>query len=49
MCDVTPLEYGFTMFHVVNVYTKAAQYEILPAESRYRLQKVGGMILGMVK
>lgn len=41
-------EYGFTMFSVVNTYTKAAQYELLSAESRYRLQKVGGMILGMV-
>jgi hypothetical protein len=44
-----PLEYGFTMFHVVNVYTKAAQFEGLSAESSFRLQKVGGMILGMVK
>lgn len=44
-----PLEYGFTMFHVVNAYTKAAQYEILSAESRYKLQKIGGTILGMVK
>ena len=41
-------EYGFTMFSVVNTYTKAAQYELLPAESRFRLQKVGGMVLGMV-
>lgn len=44
-----PLEYGFTMFHVVNAYTKAAQYEMLSAENRYKLQKVGGTILGMVK
>ena len=44
-----PLEYGFTMFHVVNVYTKAAQFETLSAESSFRLQKVGGMILGMVR
>lgn len=44
-----PLEYGFTMFHVLNVYTKAAHYEELTAESRFRLQKVGGMILGMVR
>ena len=44
-----PLEYGETMFHVVNVYTKAAQFKDLPAESGYRLQKVGGTILGMVK
>lgn len=43
-----PLEYGFTMFHVVNTYTKAAQFQELAAESSHRLQKVGGMILGMV-
>ena len=41
-------EYGFTMFSVVNTYTRAAQYELLTAESRFRLQKVGGMVLGMV-
>jgi hypothetical protein len=41
-----PLELGNTMFHVVNVYTKAAQYTELAAENGYRLQKVGGMILG---
>lgn len=41
-------EYGFTMFSVVNVYTKAAQFESLSAENRFKLQKVGGMILGMV-
>jgi len=44
-----PLEFGKTMFHVVNVYTKAAQYKDLPAESGYKLQKVGGAILGMVR
>jgi hypothetical protein len=44
-----PLEYGFTMFHVINTYTKAAQYRELPAESSFRLEKVGGTILGMVK
>ena len=44
-----PLEYGQTMFNVINVYTKAAQYQELPAESSFRLQKVGGMIMSMVK
>lgn len=44
-----PIEYGQTMFHVVNVYTKAAQYKALSAENSFRLEKVGGMILGMVK
>jgi len=42
-------EPGNTMFHVVNAYTRAAQFEGLPAEASYRLQKVGGMVLGMVK
>jgi len=44
-----PLEWGYTMFSVINVYTKAAHYEGLSAENRYKLQKVGGMILEMVK
>lgn len=44
-----PLEYGLTMFSIVNVYTKAAQYKALTAESSFRLEKVGGTILGMVK
>jgi len=30
-------------------YFKAAQFPELPAEASYRLQKVGGAILGMVK
>ena len=42
-------EMGNTMFHVVNAYTRAAQFEGLPAEASYRLQKVGGMVLRMVK
>lgn len=41
-------ELGFTMFAIVNVYTKSSQYELLSAESRFRLQKVGGTILGMM-
>jgi len=44
-----PLEIGDTMFHIVNVYTKASQFERLTSESSYRLQKMGGMILGMMK
>ncbi|MDI6615858.1 MAG: DUF932 domain-containing protein [Syntrophaceae bacterium] len=43
-----PLEYGETMYHVVNVYTKASQYQDLAPESVHRLQRTGGMILGMV-
>ena len=37
------------MFHLVNAYTRAAQFEGLSAEATYRLQKVGGVVLGMVK
>jgi hypothetical protein len=42
-------EMGETVFHLVNAYTRAAQFEGLSAEASYRLQKVGGTILGMVK
>jgi hypothetical protein len=44
-----PSEAGGMMFHIVNTYTRAAQFEALPAESSYRLQRVGGNILGMLK
>ena len=43
-----PQEAGDTMFNVVNTYTRAAAMDGLPAESSYRLQKVGGDILAMV-
>jgi len=42
-------EPGGTMFAIVNAYTKGSQYPDLSAESVYRLQKVGGNILAMVK
>ena len=42
------MEPGKTMFHVVNAYTRGAQFNGLSAESRYRLQKVGGDILSML-
>ena len=42
-------EKGYTMFHLVNAYTRAAQFDGLSAESSYRLQKVGGSILEMVQ
>lgn len=42
-------EMGKTMFHVVNAYTRAAQFEGLSAEASYQFQKVGGMVLEMVK
>lgn len=41
-------EPGDTMFSIVNAYTRGAQYNGLSAESSYRLQKVGGNILGML-
>jgi hypothetical protein len=37
------------MFYLVNSYTRAAQFEGLSAEASYRLQKVEGMVLKMVK
>ncbi len=37
------------MFKVINTYTKAVQFNGLPADSSYKLKKVGGTILGMVK
>ena len=44
-----PFEAGDTMFNILNTYTKAAQYNGLSAHSSYRLQKVGGDILHLVK
>jgi hypothetical protein len=41
-------EAGETMFAVVNAYTRAAAMEGLPAESSFRLQRVGGEVLGML-
>ena len=43
-----PMEMGDTMFAIVNTYTRAAQMDGLPAESNYRLEKVGGNILDML-
>jgi hypothetical protein len=44
-----PQEAGETMFAVVNAYTRAAAMEGLPAESSFRLQRVGGEVLGMLR
>jgi hypothetical protein len=44
-----PQELGDTMFNVVNTYTRAAAMGGLPAESSFRLQRVGGEVLGMLK
>jgi len=43
-----PQEAGVTMFSVVNAYTRAAQFAGLSAESSYKLQRVGGNVLGML-
>jgi hypothetical protein len=43
-----PQEAGDNMFAVVNTYTRASQMKGLPAESSYRLQRVGGNILEML-
>jgi hypothetical protein len=42
-------EPSFTMFHIVNAYTRAAAYPGIAAEASYRLQRIGGNILAMVK
>lgn|GEM_PF-3465210 len=42
-------EPGNNMFSVVNAYTRGAKFRGLSAESGYRLQKVGGNILAMLK
>ena len=44
-----PQEAGETMFNVVNTYTRAAAMEGLPAESSWKLQRVGGEVLGMLR
>jgi len=43
------IEQGMTMFHVINAYTRAAHDGDLTAEEGYRLERIGGMILSMVK
>ena len=44
-----PQEVGGTMFNVMNAYTRAAAMKGLPAESSYKLQRVGGEVLAMLK
>jgi hypothetical protein len=43
------IEQGFTMFQVIGAYTRAAHNPDLTAEESYRLERIGGMILSMVK
>jgi len=42
-------EPGDTMFAIINAYTRSAQEPGLAAEDAYRLEKIGGRILSMVK
>jgi len=42
-------EPGYTMFEVINACTRAAQDPTLTAEESYKLERVGGMILSLVK
>ena len=42
-------EKGATMFNVINAYTRGAQDKALTAEQSYKLEKVAGLILSMVK
>lgn len=42
-------EQGFTMFNVINAYTRAAHEGDLTAEESYKLERVGGLILSLVK
>jgi len=43
------IEPGRTMFHVINAYTRAAQDPGLDTEEAHRREKVGGLILSLVK
>ena len=43
------VEPGRTMFHVINAYTRAAQDPGLETEEAHKLEKVGGLILSLVK
>lgn len=43
------MESGQTMFHVINAYTRAAQDRELEAESRNKLERVGGQILALAR
>ena len=43
------IEQGYTMFHILNAYTRAAQDGALTSEESYKLERVGGLILSLVK
>jgi hypothetical protein len=43
------IEQGFSMFHVLGAYTRAAHNPDLTAEESYRLERIGGLVLSLVK
>ena len=43
------LEEGATMFHIINAFTRGAQEPDLAAVDAYKLERVGGQILNLVK
>ena len=43
------LEHGATMFHVINAFTRAAQTPTLDIMNSYKLERIGGQILALVK
>jgi hypothetical protein len=42
-------EPGMTMFNVIGAYTRAAHDGDLTAEESYKLERIGGLILGLVR
>jgi hypothetical protein len=40
---------GFTLWSVIQAFTYAANDKSLPAETSYKLQRIGGQILALVK
>ena len=43
------LEQGATMFHVINAFTAAAREPDLTAIDAYKMERVGGSVLGLIK
>jgi hypothetical protein len=43
------LEEGATMFHIINAFTAAAREPYLTAMDAYKLERVGGSVLGLIK
>jgi hypothetical protein len=42
-------EPGFTLWNVIQAFTYTANDKSLPAETAYKLQRIGGQILALVK